>query len=522
MIRNQIKNLVGQVVTKKINFTIEVPQEKVHGDYATNVAIILANETKREPMILANEIRLELEKKDFFEKIEVVKPGFINFFLKPEFLQKQVKEILNKKEKFGQIDIGKNKKIQVEFISANPTGPLTLGNGRGAFMGDTLANVLKKSGFKVEREYYINDSKYSIQIKELGKTVLGRGEAYKTSYLKRALKKIKMKDLMGKDEGDVGSIVAREIQKDIQDFIKKKLKINFDKWFSETKFHQTKEVEKLLDWLEEKNFAYKKEGAIWLKSSQWGDDQDRILVRSDGETGYFLTDLAYHKNKFSRKFDKVINFWGADHKGHEKRMKIALKMIGIDPGKLDVIIMQLVRLIQKGKEVKMSKRKGEYISLEELIDKVGLDVARFFFLMYSADRHMDFDLGLAKEKSEKNPVYYVQYACARIHSILAKSKILNPNIKYLNLLKHPSELNLIKELIKLPEIIEDVAKDYQVQRSPHYAIEIATTFHKFYTDCRVLGEDNKLAKARLALVLATKIVLDNILDLMGISKPKRM
>jgi arginyl-tRNA synthetase len=519
-IKQQIYDLIKKVV-KNDNFIVEHPQEKVYGDYATNAALVLAKKEKKNPVQVAETLKSKIQKTNLFEKVEVVN-GFINFVLKPEFLQKQIKEILKKKEKFGQVDIGKNKKIQVEFISANPTGPLTLGNGRGAFMGDTLANVLEKSGFKVEKEYYINDSRYSVQIKELGKTVLGQGEAYKTQYLKEVLEKIKMKELMGKDAGDVGSIVVKEIQKHIQNFIGKKLKIKFNKWFSEAKFHQTKEVEKLLDWLEEKNFAYKKEGAIWLKSSQFGDDQDRILVRSDGEIGYFLTDLAYHKNKFSRGFDKVINFWGADHKGHEKRMKIALKMIGIKPEKLDVVIMQLVRLIEKGKEVKMSKRKGEFISLEELVDRVGLDVARFFFLMYSANRHMDFDLGLAKEKSEKNPVYYIQYAYARINSILRKAKTKKPIVKNLSLLKHSSELELIKELIKLPEIVEDTANDYQVQKLPHYAVELAAAFHKFYTECRVLGEEKKLEKARLALALAAKIVLENILDLMGISKPKKM
>ena len=523
MVRNEIENLIKSVIKEKVDFIIEIPEEKAHGDYATNVALVSSKS--------AEEIKLKLEKNDLFEKVEVAGPGFINFFLKPDFLQKQVKEILDKKEKFSEVNVGKNKKVQVEFISANPTGKLHLGNGRGGFTGDVLANILEKAGYKTQREYYINDGKSSKQVQTLGATALGKGNIYLNIYLKDKIKKLKAKLKKIKNEGEAGlsageagNLLAQEVFKDIKNFVEKELKIKFDKWFFEEKeLYKNKKADKILKLLKTKKLIYEKDGAQWLKTSKYNDDKDRVIIRETEEPTYILSDLTYHYNKFKeRKFDKVINIWGADHFGYIGRLKAGVKMLGINPDKLDIIITQLVRLVEKGKEVRMSKRKGDYITLEELISMVGLDVARFFFLMYSADRHMNFDLGLAKEKSEKNPVYYVQYAHARICSILRKSKLQNPNYSKLNLLVHSSELNLIKKLIKLPAIIEDTAKDYQVQRLPHYAINLATVFHRFYTDCQVLGEEKDLEKARLALILATKITLKNTLDLMGISAPEKM
>ena len=518
--KQKIYDLIKKIV-KNDNFTVETPQEKAHGDYATNVAMILANKKKKEPMILAEEIRLELarlparqEKKDFFEKVEVIKPGFINFFLKPSFLQKQVKEILNKKEKFGEIDIGKNKKVQVEFISANPTGPLTIANARGGPMGDVLANVLTKAGYKTEKEFYVNDS--GNQILALGHSVLKDKEAqYKGDYINKLNKKNKEKDPYKVGE-KAGQIIIEDIKKTTD-----KLGIKYNKWVFESSLRKSGKVDKVLKFLKDKKLIYEKDKAFWFRSKKFGDNRDRVLIKSNGEKTYLGGDIAYHYNKFKeRKFDKVINIWGADHHGDVSGLQAGVAAIGFK-GKLDIILHQFITILEKGKKIRMSKRKGVFVALDELLNMVGPDVIRFFFLMYSANRHMDFDLGLAKEKSEKNPVYYVQYAYARICSILAKIKNTNKNLKT-NLLNHPSELNLIKELIKLPEIVEDIVKDYQVQRLPHYALDVATAFHKFYTDCKVLGDYKDMEKARLSLVLATKIVLENILDLMGISKPKKM
>lgn len=490
MIRDDIRKLVEKAI-KELGFKaprvlIEEPREKTHGDYATNVAMVVG---KEDPMKIAEMIKTKI-KSNIIDKIEVVKPGFINFFVSKEFLQKQTGEILKKKEKFGNLNIGKKQKINVEFISANPTGPLTLGNGRGGFCGDVLSNVLEKAGYNVIREYYLNDR--GKQVEDLKKG-LYKGE-------KRT---------------------ALQIQKENQEFITKKLKIKFDNWFSEKSLYKNKEVDKVLGYLRKKKLTYKEEGALWFKSTKFGDDKDRVLIKKGGDYTYLASDITYLKNKFNRKFNKLIYFWGADHHGYIGRMKAAAKALGYKKEQVDFIIMQMVRLLEKGKQVRMSKRAGTYVALEELIDEVGLDVARFFFLIRGYGTHLNFDLSLAKEKSEKNPVYYVQYAYARICSILRKAKI-RPDIKSLNELKEESELDLIKQLIRFEEIIDDTSKDYQVQRIPQYAIDLAESFHKFYKNCRVLTDDKKLSQARLSLILATQAVLKNTLNIMGISAPEKM
>jgi arginyl-tRNA synthetase len=559
MIREKIKKLIQKSIKElqrgKIfpefeisEIKIEHPEERIHGDYSTNVAMVICRSgltlistrkdaEKLTPIevaeILVTKLKGYKESHDLFEKIEAVSPGFINFFLSKEFLQKQVREALKDGEKFGQSKIGKNIKTNVEFISANPTGQLHIGNGRGAFWGDCLANVLEKAGFKVTREYYINEAKTNTQIKLLGQTALGKGTTYLNEYLKSKIEKIKDKLNKIKEEGEAGYLLAKEIQKDIKEFVEKKLKIKFDQWFPDTKLYQESRIEKIFNWLKEKNYLYQKEGAWWIKTSNFGDNQDWVIIRSKkegGEPTYFLCDIAYHKNKIDRGFKKIIDIWGADHQGHVRKMKAAMKMIGFK-GDLDLLITQIVRV----KGLKISKRKGEIIPLEDLLNEVGLDVARFFYLQKSLDTQMEFDLKLAKEQSEKNPVYYIQYAHTRICGILrkfGKSKIQNPKSQTnskseiqnskLRLLNHPSELELIKQLIRFPEVIEDCARDYQLQRIPQYALDLATVFHQFYRDCKVLTETRSLAKARLALVLATKQVIKNTLDLMGISAPERM
>jgi len=512
MIREEIEKLTERAIKdlygKKAEVEIEHPAEPTFGDYSTNIAMIL----KKNPQEIANAITRFSS--PILGKVEV-KNGFINFFISKEYLQKQVEEILKEKEKLGNLKIGKGKKVNVEFISANPTGPLTVGNSRGGVIGDVLSNVLAKAGWKVTREYYFNDAGGQIDV--LGHSVLKDDLAeYKGEYIDKLAKK-----LDGGDPREIGKKAAQIIIEEIKKTTKK-MGIKFDIWTAEGRDLRDKgKVEKIIAWLKKNNLAYKKEGALWFKSTQFGDDKDRVLLRTNKEPTYFALDCAYHKNKFvERKFDKVINIWGADHHGDIARLKGFVKSLGYED-KFDILIQQFVRIIKKGKEVRMSKRTGIYVTMDELIDEVGLDVARFFFLTKAADTHLDFDLDLAKQQSEKNPVYYVQYAHARICSILRKIKE-KISLRNYELLKEPSELELIKQLVRLPEIIKDTAKDYQIQRIPQYAIDLATVFHQFYRDCQVLSDDKELTQARLALISATKIVLKNTLNLMGIFAPEKM
>jgi len=548
MIREEIVKLIEKSIkelqkTKKLpkfdlpEVQIECPGEKIHGDYSTNVVMVIAKKAKittrpprppakggpLKPLEIAKLInwKLKIENGKFLDKVEVVEPGFINFFLSKEYLQKQVDEILKQKEKFGQSKIGKGQKVNIEFISANPTGLLHLGHGRGAFFGDCLANVLEKAGYKVTREYYINDAKNSAQIKELGKTAIGKGITYLNDYLKKKIQISKSKIQKCKNEGEAGYLLAQGIQKDIKNFIENKLKIKFDNWVSEENLYRKSKVDKIYNWFKKENLIYKKEKAEWLKTSKFGDKQDWVIIRETGEPTYLLSDLAYHQDKFNRRFQKIINIWGADHQGHVSKIKAASKMLGFK-GDLDILISQVVRL----KRGKISKRKGETITLEWLIDEVGLDPARFIYLMKSSDTQMEFDVELAKERSEKSPVYYVQYAHARICSIFKKAKMKEKQMMnkftMVKLLQHPAELKLIRQIIRFPEIIEDTSKDCQVQRLPQYALDLATAFHQFYRDCRVISDDKNLTQARLFLVLATKTVFKNTLDLMGVSAPEKM
>ena len=550
MIREEIREIIQEAVRRvqqeekwpgfKIpEIQIEHPENAGFGDYSTNISMILAGLIKKNPMEIAKllikyldlgvllPIRRRTPKsspKSKFKKIEIARPGFINFTLSKDYLQKQIKETLKQGDKFGQLKIGKNKKVQVEFISANPTGPLTVGNARGGPFGDVLANVLKMAGFRVEKAYYVND--YGMQILTLGHSVLKDKEAkYKGAYIDELSKRIKEKD-----PEKAGQKAAKIILKEMIQKTTVRLGIKFDEWFSEQTLYDSGQVEKALITLKKKNLIYEKEGALWFKSSKFGDEKDRVVVKANDFKTYLAGDIAHHLYKFEKKkFDKVINIWGADHYGDMKRLKGAMESFG-HKDKLKIIFLQFVSLLEKGEGIKMSKRAGVYVTMDELLDKVGIDAVRFFFLQKSPDTHLNFDLSLAKEQSEKNPVYYVQYAHARICSILRKipnqkSQIPNkfqiPNSKFKNLTNH-FELNLIRQLIRFPEIIEDIIKDYQVQRLPYYALDLAAAFHKFYKDCRVLSEDKLLTQARLALVKATQIVLKNTLEIMGIRAPSKM
>ncbi|MEK7658391.1 MAG: arginine--tRNA ligase [Patescibacteria group bacterium] len=543
IVENSIKNLQKQGAFLKLKMPeilIERPKEKIRGDYSTNIAFVIGKDVLKNPfetaLLLKTEIvslceisRSEKKQKSVIEKVEVV-GGFINFFVADDYFKNQLQIILKQKNKFGDLKLGKSQKVNIEFISANPTGPLTLGNGRGGFCGDVLANVLEKAGYKVEREYYINNT--GAQIKKLGHSVIGDAEAvYKGKYIIDLRNKVK-----GDDPEKVGEKSAKIILEKMIKPSVKKMGIKFDTWFSEKTLYKNKEVDKTIQELAKKGFTYESEDAVWFKSKELGDDKDRVLVRADGIKTYFASDIAYFKNKFKRGFGKLIMFLGADHYGYVPRLKAASLAFGFKKDSIDAIVMQLVRLYEKGKEVRMAKRTGIYVTIDELIGEVSLDVARFFFLMISPNTHMNFNLDLAKEKSEKNPVFKVQYAHARICSIFRKfgnfkfsrfhrgSSMAKPSgqISNLKLLNEPSELGLIRELIKLPEIIEEIAKDYQVQRLPQYAMDLTDAFHRFYENCKVLSEVEGLRDARLSLVMATKIVLKNTLDLMGISAPEKM
>jgi arginyl-tRNA synthetase len=527
---------------------IFVPENENFGHYSTNAALRLAKLQGKNPMEIATNIKNQISKikNNIIERIEVAAPGFINFWLSPKVFQDELKEILKKKEKYGKAILrqAQGKKIQVEFISANPTGPLTIGNGRGGFLGDVLARVLEFSGYRISREYYVNDAKVSTQIKELGKTAISEGSSYKTKNLEFRIENLGARLKKITDYGEAGYLLAKEIQKENQKFIEKDLKIKFDNWFSEESLYQSGTVEKVLKDLEKKNLVYKKDGALWFKTKKFGDSEDRVLVRQPrlagqaGEPTYFLSDLAYHLNKFKvRKFDKVIDIWGADHHGYLPRLKASLRAFNVSEDKLIAVITQLVRLKKGGEEVKMSKRTGEFITLKDLIEEVGLDAARFFFLMNSPDTHMDFDLDLAKEQSLKNPVYYVQYAAVRCNSILRKSEInirtsdvpkLPPSIlrtsdvQKLNLLNTSEDINLMRMLIRFPEVIEEAAKNYNPQVLVRYSLDLAREFHNFYEKERILGEKQDLTTARLELIKAARIIFKNLFELLGISLPKRM
>jgi arginyl-tRNA synthetase len=523
-----MKDLIGEKIIEAVklvypkveipDFNIEAADEKF-GDYSTNAAMILAKGIGESPQDVAHNIINRIEKDEVIEEASVAGPGFINFKLSLPYLQQKISEIINAGESYGHSDLGQDLKVNLEFISANPTGPLTLGNGRGGYTGDVLANVLEAFGANVEREYYINDR--GAQILALGHSVLKDAEAvYKGAYIDEIAPKISSKEPMMAGQEAAAILVEESIKKTIQ-----KMGIKFDHWSSESHLFQGP-VEEVMGLLTKNDLIYRQEGAQWLKTTKFSDDKDRVLVTSKGEYTYLTADLAYHYLKIKRGYNTLIDIWGADHHGYIGRMKAGVQILeeelkaGVN---FQILIAQLVRLMSKGQEVKMSKRAGTYVTLDELIDEVGADVTRFFFLERSLDTHMDFDLDLAKERSEKNPVYYIQYAHARIHSILAKSKIKDQRSKSdLDLIKDPAELSLIKELVKLPDVVIETAEDYQVQRLPFYAIGLANKFHNFYEHCKVISDDENLTSARLELIKATQIVLKKTLDLMGVSAPEKM
>lgn len=497
---------------------ISRPEVKEHGDFSTNLAFLLSAQLKINPIVLSKtlvDIFLQFNNgQKLFEKIESIN-GFVNFYLSKQIYLEEFKNILKQKNKYGSSFFGKKARIQVEFVSANPTGPLTVGNARGGPFGDCLANVLKKAGFAVQKEYYINNC--GNQIVALGHSILKDELAeYKGEYIDE-LNKMNRE----KDPEKAGKVAANII---IKQYIKKttdKLGIRYDKWFSEEELHKSKKIKKIINLLTEKGHTYLKDKAFWFRSNSFHDERDRVLIKKDGQPTYLAADIAYHFNKFQeRKFDKVINIWGADHYGDVAGLKSGVSAIGF-PNQLEIILLQFVTVYRDKEIVKMSKRTGTYITMDELLDMVGKDAARYFFLSRGADTHLNFDINLAKQKSEANPVFYVQYAYARICSVLKKVRVVGKNSNT-SLLKESAEIELLKEISIFPEVIEDIARTYQIQKLPQYALDLAGTFHKFYQDCRLIGDDKELTGARLSLVLAAKIILKESLDLMGITAPEKM
>lgn len=531
----------GKIKGEKLpDFVVEVPREKSHGDFATNVAMLLCKEAKMAPRAIAQIITENLVNEDWLEKVEIAGPGFINFYLHKSWLYAIVPQVIAEDENYGRSNYGQGEKVQIEFVSANPTGLLHMGNARGAALGDTLSSVMDAAGFDVSREFYINDA--GNQIENFGKSlearylqILGRDVPFpEDGYhgediidtVKNIIGDVQDKYLDVDSEERRTFLVERALQEKIT-AIKSDLArfgVHYDVWFSEKTLHESGEITNVIQELREQGYIYEKEGALWLKSSLFGDEKDEVIVRSNGIPTYFAADIAYHKNKFERGFTRVIDIWGADHHGHVARMKGAVQALGYNPDNLGVILMQLVRLFQGGEIVRMSKRSGQYITLSELMDEVGKDAARFFFVMRSPDSHLDFDLDLAKAESSENPVYYVQYAHARINSILkanpqgelAKEKV------DLSLLKEEAELDLMRKIADLPEEIVGAAVNSEPHRLTRYAHELASLFHSFYNSCRVLTDEEELRKARLLLVDAARITLRNVLTIIGVSAPERM
>ena len=535
----QQRGLLPQVALPEI--TVEHPQSLIYGDYACSFPLKLARTARVDPLDIAERMVKFIASTREIEKIEVAPPGFINFTLRRDWLAQQVEVILQAGEDYGNLEIGKGLRVQLEFVSVNPTGPLHVGHGRGAVLGSTLANVLAAAGYSVEKEYYVNDAGAQMdafyrslyaryqQAFDLPAEILPDG--YHGSYVIELAKEIIAEKGDGfltlpyeQAIGEIGKIGLKKVLDSIKADLGL-LGVSFDVWFSEKSLYEGEQYQKAMSLLRQGGYVAEKEGAVWFVSSEMGEDKDNVLVRASGAPTYFASDIAYHYNKFlERKFDKVINIWGADHQGHVPRMKAVVSALGIDPSRLQVIITQMVTLKRGDAELRISKRSGEIITLRDLVEEVGADACRFILLSRSVDSQMEFDLELAKKESAENPVYYVQYAHARIASILrlAQERGIDYSQGDVSLLVTEPELTLLRKMLQLPEVIEIVACNFEPHHLPYYAQELATLFHSFYKQCRVISRDKALTPARLKLVEAAKIVFAKTLHLMGMSAPERM
>ncbi|MGB2692478.1 MAG: arginine--tRNA ligase [Thermodesulfobacteriota bacterium] len=532
-----------------VDIEVGMPKRKEFGDFSVNTAMLIANKIGKKPREVAELIieNLPEEKDELFNKIEIAGPGFINFYVKEEAIVNKLLQIEAGGEEFGTSNLGNGEKVLVEFVSANPTGFLHMGHSRNAVVGDTVARILSASGFDVTKEFYINDA--GRQMNLLGESVLirykelfGQSEelpedGYKGDYVKDIACQIKADkgDSLLQDSAEQASeyckqlakgILLEEIKKDLAD-----INIVFDEWYSEvenihtvldqsedTKLNQIKAL------LNSKGVLEEREGALWFKATEFGDTQDWVLIKSDGSPTYFLADIAYHLDKYERGFDTLINVWGADHHSHVSRLKAALRSIGLDDSRFNVLLIQFVRLMREGKEVAMSKRSGSYVTLKEVAQEVGSDVMRFFLLMRSSESHLDFDLDLAKKESSENPVYYIQYAYARIGSIFRKAREegISQSSNNLALLKAAEEIDLVKKLLIFPEVVQDSAQSLAPHKVAYYLQELAAQFHVYYNKCRVVDENKDISGARLYLITCAQTVLGNGLKLLGVSAPERM
>jgi arginyl-tRNA synthetase len=522
---------------------LEIPKEKAHGDYSTNMAMQLARVAKRAPRVIAEALIENFDRsKASIEKMEIAGPGFINFYMNNAYLTDLIPTVLDAGEKYGETNVGSKQKLQVEFVSANPTGDLHLGHARGAAVGDSLANILAKAGYDVSREYYINDA--GNQINNLALSVEAR--YFQALGMEKAMPE---DGYHGADIIGIGKTLAEEfgnkfvnvdeqerfdffreyglkyemakLQKDLEDF-----RVSFDVWYSETSLYKNGKINEALKVLRENGYIYEEEGATWLRSTDFGDDKNRVLIKQDGSYTYLTPDIAYHKDKLDRGFEKLINIWGADHHGYIPRMKAAIQSLGYGADALEVEIIQLVHLYKNGEKMKMSKRTGKAVTMRDLVDEVGLDATRYFFAMRSSDTHMDFDLDLAVSESNENPVYYAQYAHARICSILRSGEeqgiTVDKNADF-SLIGAEKEIELLKKLGEFPQAVGEAAVKRVPHRVTNYIMELASTFHSFYNAEKVLDhEQPERTKARLALIKTVQITLRNALALIGVSAPEKM
>src|SRR3989338_982647 len=518
---------------------IEKPKRDEFGDFATNVAMLLAGKEGKPPRQIAEAIAKEIRQIENIKKVEVAGHGFINIFIDDEYWLSLLKEAHNLKEKYGTSDAGSGKKVQVEFVSANPTGPLHIGHGRGAAVGDSLANILKAAGYKVVKEYYVNDAGRQVYIlgesvrkrmEELqGKDVEFSDDYYKGEYVKEIAKDfLAERSSAGKAQSTstvqdfACEAMLERIKKDLQDF-----GVEFDNWFSEKTLEDEGLVNNAIEELRKNGYIYEDEGAVWFRTTQLGDDKDRVLIKADNEKTYFASDIAYHKKKAESGFSTIVNIWGADHHGYEARVRAALKAFGYDDNILKIIFIQLVALLRNGVQVPMGKREGEFVTLRQVIDEVGKDACRFFFLMRKSDAQLEFDLELAKKQAPENPVFYVQYAHARICSIIKHAEekgmaLPTHNDIDLSLLNQNEEMSIIKTLASFPDIIKDCALSLEPHRLTFYLQELAAIFHPYYNKNRVVSNDIPLSKARLFLCIAVKTVIKNGLSLLKVSAPEVM
>ncbi len=543
LLRHELEELAAKgILPAEDNVAVSIPQNKDFGDFSTNVSMIMASKAKKNPREIAVTIVEAIKEHDLFATVEIAGPGFINFALKPSMWAAVLADIVRQREAYGRSDFGGGKKVQVEFVSANPTGPLHVGHGRGAAVGDSLVRLLDAAGFDVQAEYYIND--VGNQMNTLGRSVLTRykqllgqdvafpEEGYQGDYIKdlaAAMQERHADGLLDLPEDQAIATCREYAAATILDGIRADLElfsVNFDNWFSEGSLYRDNKVETTLSALREKDMIYEEGGALWFKSSAYGDEKDRVVKKQDGSLTYFAPDIAYHKDKLDRGFAQVIDIWGADHHGYVPRMSAAIQSLGAGKDSFHALLIQMVSLVREGTPVYMSTRAGEFITLREILDEVGKDAARYFFLMRKCDSQLTFDLELAKKKTEENPVFYIQYAHARICSILrnAAAEGLKPELDdaRLTVLESEDDQELIKLLATYPDLLEAAAAALEPHRISFYLLELATVFHRFYNKNRVISDDRDLSVARLILMDAVRQVIANALGIMGISAPERM